>query len=309
MRVKLHNHNAGFTLVEILVVIAIIGLLAGISLVALRAARTFVGASTVRHRLDDIGQGLEMYKQKYGEYPPDCTATKDEIRRHILKRWPKTLKAGTVREMTDIAYQLSGCNVDYEPEFYPDPGDLGVDESPYPQRNGAPAWAALFWLAGPDGEGFSQDEERPIKSLYEIYRDESDGTPDSRETPMIELSYDSDGTGGGNWNREIGLMFNGLPIVYFKSKGKAQYDGRDLHGAWGNSVAAPYMKNGAWYNPDSFQLIYPGEDGDFGADVDAHEGHDDAHPRDLGDPTTISPADRDNITNFTDGATIESVMD
>ena len=66
------SKRAGFTLVELLIVIAIIALLAGITLVALQSARLFVGASTARHRLDDLSQALEIYKQKYGEYPPDC---------------------------------------------------------------------------------------------------------------------------------------------------------------------------------------------------------------------------------------------
>lgn len=268
------RRTAGFTLVELLIVIAIIALLAGVTLVALRSARVFVGASTARQRLDDLSQALEIYKQKYGEYPPDCCATDAEIQRHILKRWPNALKGGNVSAMVAIARD---------------------------QMEKGPGWALLFWLAGMDAEGFLADAKEPIVDPATIAPDEP------REEPVLELSFDSDGTGNGNYN-EDGLMFKGNPIIYFRADAKTGYDGKDFH--VDGTEAAPYMKNGAWYNPDSFQLIYSGEDGDFG-DCPFDGGHDEGAyvAKDLGDPATITPADKDNVTNFTDGATIESVID
>ena len=119
MRANIPSNKAGFTLVELLIVIAIIGLLAGVTLVALRSAHLFVGASTARQRLDDISQCLEIYKQKYGEYPPDSSASDADIQRHILKRWPKALKGGKVNQMVAIARE---------------------------QMDKGPGWALLFWL-------------------------------------------------------------------------------------------------------------------------------------------------------------------
>lgn len=273
MRANIPSNKAGFTLVELLIVIAIIGLLAGVTLVALRSARLFVGASTARQRLDDISQCLEIYKQKYGEYPPDSAASDADIQRHILKRWPKALKGGNVNQMVAIARE---------------------------QMDKGPGWALLFWLAGMDGEGFLADQEEPIADPTTIDPEEP------RETPLIELSYDSDGTAGGNYN-DLGLMFKGNPIIYFRAEGKNGYDGKDYH--VGETVAAPYMNNGQWFNPDSFQLIYSGDDGDFGSDpFGDHDHSGEFEPRDLSDSDSITPADKDNITNFTDGATLESAI-
>ena len=285
-RNPLSRSRDAFTMIELLIVIVIIGLVAGISLVALRAARTFTGAAVVRQRLDDIAQCVEIYKQKYGEYPPDCSASDSDIQKHILKRWPNALKSGKVKEMVMIA------------------------RAEMERGSGS---ALLFWLAGPDvggtRDGFYADDREPIFDPADV----DDSEP--REQPVIELTYDSDGTGGGNYN-EMGLMYKNSPIIYFRAEGKDGYFGKKKH-THGNGVAAPYMKNGVWYNPDSFQLVYAGEDGDFGLDAygadeadEDHEQHEEDYvPRDLASGDQISQADRDNITNFSNGATLDSEIE
>lgn len=296
----------GFTLIEILVVIVIIGLLASIAFVAFGGARSFFGGATAKARLDDLAQVLEAYKLEHGEYPPDACATPAEIRRHILKRWKKVLKSGNVDAMVDYV-----C------------GDVygGFDEHCVAQNPGA---ALLFWLAGPDQNGFSADDVNPFGP--------GSSAADARETPALELAYDSTGTNGGNYN-ERGLMFQGNPIVYFRAGGDGCYHGKDFHVDPEDSgnVAAPYMKNGRWLNDKSFQLILPGEDGLYGSDPfvegEEHEAHihgngsSHDHPhahdeacavyvaRDLAVPASVSAADRDNVTNFAQGGTLDGEME
>jgi len=64
------NSEAGFTLLEILVVIAIIGLLVG--LVTPAALRQLGGArvSVARQSIERLGTVLDMYKLDVGSYPP-----------------------------------------------------------------------------------------------------------------------------------------------------------------------------------------------------------------------------------------------
>ena len=293
--------RAGFTLIEILAVIGIIGLLAAATLVAVGGSRGFFRAATAKMRLDDVAQAVELYKQKFGEYPPDCCATDAEIQHHILKRWPKSLKnrAG----MPDmVAFARA-------------------------EMTRTPGSALLFWLAGPpeivpvagstetacEYQGFFSDPINPFGlGLTDVEMEK-----EPRVEPLIELTFDS-GKSNGNYN-ENGFVFNGQIMAYFRATPKKGYDFKDYHWTGPELSVAPYMKGGRWYMPDSFQLILPGEDGIYST-VDScvgeeseeeheHGHHGDFEPHDLNDPDSVSPEDMDNITNFSNGATLASEKD
>ena len=106
-------------------------------------------------------------------------------------------------------------------------------------------------------------------------------------------------------------------MAYFRAD-KNGYDGKGYCAeefgvdGYGAGDVVPYMKNGRWYNPKTFQLILPGDDGQFGpcdsADGASHDhgDDDDLAPRDLSNPDTVTNYDWDNITNFSEGATLDS---
>jgi len=60
-----------FTLVEILVVIAIIGILTTLTVTASMRALTTAKQAVIRTDIDVMTQSLEAYKLEYGDYPPD----------------------------------------------------------------------------------------------------------------------------------------------------------------------------------------------------------------------------------------------
>ena len=64
------HKRSGFTLVELLTVIAIIGVLTGLLIPAIRSARLKARVARVHGELKDLSAGLEMYRNDCEVYPP-----------------------------------------------------------------------------------------------------------------------------------------------------------------------------------------------------------------------------------------------
>ena len=81
------RRRPGFTLVELLVAISIIGILMAIAIPAIGAALRSGRESAVRAEIESIKQSLEAYKLKYGDYPPDLFDWNLAVR-HYRKIFP-----------------------------------------------------------------------------------------------------------------------------------------------------------------------------------------------------------------------------
>lgn len=65
----------GFTLVELLIVMLIIGALVGLLVPTIARALRTVQSTMTRRTLDNLSMGLETYKSDFGEYPPSSYDT------------------------------------------------------------------------------------------------------------------------------------------------------------------------------------------------------------------------------------------
>jgi prepilin-type N-terminal cleavage/methylation domain-containing protein len=320
----------GFTLVEMLVVIVIIGILAGLLTGAVIMARSSARVGICRAEIAQLEMALEMYKNKFGEYPPDFAFTassvpdalripaRQRVLNHIRKRWPRyVLPPGDVDTQWNTLWQNLST-------LY---GNLDISENTF-----TPASALVFWLGGlpEDGtsdrwvpQGFHSDPTNPFKP----------GTP--REKPLFEFDRERIISSPLSYRPNVGNIPTG-PIVYFRSyrmpsTGRYEYGyltGNEIevvrfphdgpHPEFGQAV--PYLEpwtnmpdpsqasdddfddanlRRSWRNPESFQIISPGLDGTFGIGLNVPQGP--------GNPSLFrvtkigarfSPEDYDNIANF-----------
>ena len=283
---KPRRERHGFTLVEMLVVIAIIAVLAGLVTVVGGMAITRAKQTTIKMDITQLEMALNAYKEKYGDYPPDFAIdasnpdnTKAIVLGHLRIAFGNYIPSGTTTAAKWDSFRadvLAGCGFD-------------VDEL-------TPAEAMVFWLGGmPDGArglaGFSADPTNPFRA------------GGSRTDPLFEFDQtrliDDDGDGWPAYKSEH--VRNDVPYVYFRVRtcpthGEFEYElGGHAVLSWnaGNAgTCVPYFlaEQDSWNKPKTFQIISPGMDGLFGA---ARGG---IPASDTG--ANFTDGDYDNITNF-----------
>jgi general secretion pathway protein G len=75
MNTRKHAHNAGFTLVEILIVVVILGILSAIVIPQFTSASDTAKANALTTQLQTIRSQLELYRVQHGDSYPDKLST------------------------------------------------------------------------------------------------------------------------------------------------------------------------------------------------------------------------------------------
>lgn len=92
MKTSQYTRRSGFTLVELLTVVIIIGLLAAMVAGVAPAVMRSVKQSAIRAEIQQLCMALESYKAEHGEYPPDRS---DRVEKHIRRCFPNATNTST----------------------------------------------------------------------------------------------------------------------------------------------------------------------------------------------------------------------
>lgn len=233
----------GLTLVELLMVMMITAIMSAVVWKAATKTIDCYNNSRVSIEISQMSKALDTFAMQFGEYPPDF---------HDQMAVWKFLKA-----------RFPNCPHQKYPSF----------------ANHSPASALFFWLAGPNGNGFSANPANPFdkggRRLGPYFKFEHERVKMVDDVMLYIPPRSKTGT----------------PYVYFRGTHDKGYNG---HPGW--ETAKPYRDSvaGKWLEPDKFQILCPGNDGLFGAGNHYPGGPD------------YDDANYDDIASFSQGSTLDA---
>lgn len=151
------RNHAGFTLVELLVVLAIIGLLTALLLPAVQSARESARRLQCQNNLKQIGLATQNYLAAHGRLPPSFCISPESLEDREVHSWSAQARllpfleqsAASKRIQLDIDWhlQVDGGLTAWRPEVFACPSEVNRDIR---MRDGAPyvAWQSYGFVGG-----------------------------------------------------------------------------------------------------------------------------------------------------------------
>ena len=255
--------RTAFTLVELLVVITIIGILAGLIAAAAIPARRAANRAAITMEINQLDMACKAFKEKLGDYPPDFAdvdrvKAKADVVRFIARAFPRC---------TRLPINFQNAATDLPAEYNP-------------------GTALAFWLGGDrdaDGNfiGFSADPSNPfdvdavgaplttkcpsrIQPFYDFNRERMVAWTWQGCTPVPCRSYWPQGTTPESTTQGAGFF-------YFRND-----NGNYATKGWLNvnrgAIRDGRVTGTVWLNPQSFQIRCCGLDGRWWSDAIAATG-------------------------------------
>jgi prepilin-type N-terminal cleavage/methylation domain-containing protein len=292
----------GFTLVEVLVVVAIIGLLVALLLPAINSVRRSAKRTVITTEMKQLVAAIENFKSTIGagRYPPDGTNPSDTLQ-FLQGAFPRCPATNYPTQLTTAYSASSVFN---------------------------PATALVFWLGGAQDStgafiGFSANQQNPFDapvggqvqisaSRLQPSFDFQKATGNTRfvqinTSPLSAASGNLGGTSSGTtvtWNlyqySPPNNQVGSAPYLYYKAVAGAYYVSTPVQNTmpYSDSSASPPT---SFINPKTYQLLCPGLDGKFGIYTTANIGGCPQYPA----GTNYDQVNGlDDMTNFTSGAIV-----
>lgn len=309
MRTSHPEKRNGFTLVEMLVVIAIIGILAALLLPAIAAATRRARNASIAMELNQLMQAMQRYKADHGnDFPPDGT-NHEAIRAHVRTGYGRIQNQATYVN----AWLAAGGNT-------LDPAEalwywLSQTRESVRDPLGANGNAKSYFdfdvtrLRDIDGDGHLEYYSKYSADTPYVYFDGRIQTAvdeaDTLPKPTCAYAwamypYPMPGSPGyfANLPRERKTTPNTIiPPVVPPSSTPPTGVVRPYRSSSVAEDATVWPSDGQqWVEPAGFQIICPGLDGKFGPDYVFKHFNDPNYPR--------ADEDEDDLATFSEGSTI-----
>jgi len=289
----------GFTLVEMLVVIGIIGVLAALLMGAVMMAVPATRRAAIVMELKQLEEGVEAYRKETGDYPPNFRDY-DAFIRHVRRCYPK-MTPGNLNTFVQRAW---GTN--YSVSSPPPAGTVPlIDEGE----------SLVFWLASIHDDPQNPlgvtppGTSAPFKKYFQFdekrfTNDDGDAFPSYKAKYTKDTCYvyiDSRSYIECSYNTNLGDSSNSWAFAEDSTVPENR-----IRPYWTDTLAnASATDNRLKFKPvnaTSFQILCAGLDGDFGLYDGTDRSPADTNIKVFASGENYKDEDNDNIGHFSGGA-------